>query len=329
MSSRPILSIVAAVYNGGKFLPQFFDSLLAQQLDNWELILVNDGSTDNSAALICQYQNKFPNIKILEHENQGVSVTRNRGMAAATGHYITFPDIDDVIHPGMYKRLLEMAETNELDVATCNGTYIYTDGSPEKTIFPPNRVPSTGVISGAEWLQIGLSSRKFLHVAWLNVYRLDFLTAHQFAFEPKLHHQDIPWTTEVLLAAQRVQFTNKSFYDYLVHNQSVSHSLQGDERQVRKINTYLKIIDMLMAIYQRYPDQVKQAPACLWQIGKEGLGVILAIMSIESPELKRQMARKFLDNGYWDIVWRNATSLKLRWRLIRRYLPLKKLVNNQ
>lgn len=53
-------------------------------------------------------------------------------MAAATGHYITFPDIDDVIHPGMYKRLLEMVETNKLDVATCNGTYIYTDGSPKK-----------------------------------------------------------------------------------------------------------------------------------------------------------------------------------------------------
>ncbi|EMI5490339.1 glycosyltransferase [Providencia stuartii] len=323
MSSHPVLSIVVAVYNGEKFLPHFFDSLLAQNLSHWELIVVNDGSKDNSEEVIRQYQDKFSHFKLLTQENQGVSVARNTGMAQATGQYITFPDIDDEISPKMYGRLLEIALAGDLDVATCNGTYIYTNGDAPKAIFPPNKVPSTGVISGPEWLEMGLSSRKFLHVTWLNLYRLELIRQHNFSFEPKLHHQDIPWTTELLLVAKKVQFINEQYYDYLIHNQSVSHSLQGDERSVRKINTYLKIIDMLLAIYKRYPEQVKQAPACLWQVGKEGLGVIQAILAIKSPEIQREMAQKFIESGYWDVVWSHATTIKLKWRLIRRYTKLK------
>ncbi|CAG9409899.1 glycosyltransferase [Providencia alcalifaciens] len=327
MSFQPVLSIVVAVYNGEKFLPHFFDSLIAQKLENWELIIVNDGSKDDSESVIRQYEDKFENIKVLAQENQGVSVARNTGMAVATGQYITFPDIDDEIDARMYGRLLEIALAGDLDVATCNGTYVYTNGDAPKAIFPPNKVPSTGVISGPQWLQIGLSSRKFLHVTWLNLYRLSLIREHNFTFEPRLHHQDIPWTTEMLLVAKRVQFINEQYYEYLIHNQSVSHSLTGDERSVRKINTYLKILDMLMDIYKRHPEEVKQAPACLWQVGKEGLGVVLALLAIKSPETQKQMVQLFFDKGYWDIVWKHATTLKLKWRLIRRYSKLKAIIN--
>ncbi|MEQ5127690.1 glycosyltransferase [Providencia sp. wls1943] len=327
MSLQPVLSIVVAVYNGEKFLPHFFDSLIAQKLENWELIVVNDGSKDDSESVIRQYEDKFENFKVLTQENGGVSVARNTGMAVATGKYITFPDIDDEIDARMYGRLLEIALAGDLDVATCNGTYVYTNGDAPKAIFPPNKVPSTGVITGPQWLQIGLSSRKFLHVTWLNLYRLSLIREHNFTFEPRLHHQDIPWTTEMLLVAKRVQFINEQYYEYLIHNQSVSHSLTGDERSVRKINTYLKILDMLMDIYKRHPEEVKQAPACLWQVGKEGLGVVLALLAIKSPETQKQMVQLFFDKGYWDIVWKHATTLKLKWRLIRRYSKLKAIIN--
>lgn len=288
---------------------------------------MNDGSKDDSESVIRQYEDKFENIKVLAQENQGVSVARNTGMAVATGQYITFPDIDDEIDARMYGRLLEIALAGDLDVATCNGTYVYTNGDAPKAIFPPNKVPSTGVITGPQWLQIGLSSRKFLHVTWLNLYRLSLIREHNFTFEPRLHHQDIPWTTEMLLVAKRVQFINEQYYEYLIHNQSVSHSLTGDERSVRKINTYLKILDMLMDIYKRHPEEVKQAPACLWQVGKEGLGVVLALLAIKSPETQKQMVQLFFDKGYWDIVWKHATTLKLKWRLIRRYSKLKAIIN--
>ena len=87
-SSRPLLSIVVAVYNGEKFLPQFFDCLLKQTLPAWELILVNDGSKDNTDAVLREWQDKFPSVTILEQANQGVSVARNTGFAVAKGQSI-------------------------------------------------------------------------------------------------------------------------------------------------------------------------------------------------------------------------------------------------
>lgn len=326
MLAEPMLSIVVAIFNGEPFLPKFFNCLEQQKLENWELILVNDGSTDNSALLLEECRERFPNTKILHQENLGVSVARNIGMNMATGKYIAFPDIDDIIHEGMYNRLLTLAKLGNLDVAMCNGTYVYMDGSPSKLIFPLKKVPSTGIISGIEWLQKGLSSGKFLHVTWLNIYKLSFIREHQYQFEPQLHHQDIPWTTEILLNAKRVQFINESYYDYFIHSKSVSHSLCGDALRVRKVNTYLKIIDMLMDIYKKYPNAVNQTPAYWWQIGKEGFGVVLSIQAIESPKIKYEMVKRFFDEGYWQITWQNATTLKLKWRLSRRYLKLKSLL---
>ncbi|MFV9998166.1 MAG: glycosyltransferase [Arsenophonus endosymbiont of Dermacentor nuttalli] len=128
MVAEPMRIIVVTVFNGEPFLPKFFNCLEQQKLENWELILVKDGSTDNSALLLEECIVRFPNTKIIHQGNLGVSVARNVRMNVATGKYITFPDIDDIIHLGMYNRLLELATLGDLDVAMCNGTYIYTDG---------------------------------------------------------------------------------------------------------------------------------------------------------------------------------------------------------
>ncbi len=87
MSQTPLLSIVAAVYNGEKFLAQFFECIEQQQLESYELIPVNDGSTDGSPAVIDEWKARLPHIIVLEQENQGVSVARNTGLAVASGKY--------------------------------------------------------------------------------------------------------------------------------------------------------------------------------------------------------------------------------------------------
>ncbi|TFT47543.1 glycosyltransferase, partial [Proteus mirabilis] len=235
-SSFPQLSIVVAVFNGEKFLPQFFNCLHAQQLENWELILVDDGSTDNSRQILDKWEKHFPNVTILTQENQGVSVARNTGFAVAKGEYVAFPDIDDVIDKRMYPRLLEIAQADNLDVATCNGNYVYDDKNrPTRPIFPSTRLTTTEVLTGPQWLERALESKKFLHVTWLNIYRRQFLLEHGYYFEPGLHHQDIPWTTEVLLTAKRVKYIDERYYDYFIHSGSVSHTTPDDRIHVRTI----------------------------------------------------------------------------------------------
>ena len=157
MSGTPQLSLVVAVYNGENFLSAFFDSIKKQNLPSLELVIVNDGSTDGSAEIIARYVSEFSHFNVIDQPNGGVSAARNTGLAAATGDYIAFPDIDDVIYPGMYPRLLEIALAGQLDVATCNGTYIYDDGRPSKKIFPSDKLASTDVLDGPTWLQMALT----------------------------------------------------------------------------------------------------------------------------------------------------------------------------
>jgi glycosyltransferase involved in cell wall biosynthesis len=324
MFDKPLLSLVVAVYNGEKFLSPFFDSIKAQKLDSLELIVVNDGSGDKSAEILAQYSSEFDRYRVIDQANQGVSAARNTGLAAATGEYIAFPDIDDVIYPGMYSRLLEMATLNNLDVATCNGTYVYDDGRPNKKIFPSDKLQSTEVLDGPTWLQRALSSRKFLHVTWLNIYRHEFIKKQGFTFEHGLRHQDIPWTTEVLLTAERVQYTDEVFYDYLIHSASVSHTPGTDDTRIRNAHHYMKILEMLDAINQRYPELVRKVPACQWQIAKEGLGILHAINNITDLTKKREIIRELFDRGIWSLIWKNARGLRQRWRLGRRYFRLKR-----
>lgn len=324
MSDQPLLSLVVAVYNGEKFLSAFFDSIKSQNIENLEMIVVNDGSTDSSAELLARYASEFANFHIIDQANQGVSAARNTGLAQATGLYLAFPDIDDVIYPGMYNRLLEIATQNSLDVATCNGTYVYDDGRPSKKIFPSDKLASTGVLDGPTWLQQALASRKFLHVTWLNIYRHEFIKEQGFTFEHGLRHQDIPWTTEVLLTARRVQYIDETYYDYLIHSASVSHTPGTDDSRIRNSQHYMKILEMLDAINGRYPQQVKRVPACQWQIAKEGLGILHSINNIGDPQKRKAITQELFDRGIWRMIWKNARGLRQHWRLGRRYFRLKR-----
>ena len=326
MSDTPQLSLVIAVYNGEKFLSAFFDSIKKQQLESLEMIVVNDGSTDGSAEVIARYASEFAHFQVINQANQGVAAARNTGLAVARGEYLAFPDIDDVIYPGMYPRLLEIATQGNLDVATCNGTYIYDDGRPAKKIFPSDKLSSTGVLEGPVWLQMALSSRKFLHVTWLNIYRHAFIKEHGFTFEHGLRHQDIPWTTEILLTAKRVQYVDETFYDYLIHSASVSHIPGTNDTRMRSARHYMKILEMLDAINRRYPEQVKRVPACQWQIAKEGLGILHEINNIDDLAKKREITQELFDRGIWSMIWQNARGFRQHWRLGSRYFRLKKLI---
>lgn len=230
-------------------------------------------------------------------------VARNTGLAAASGKYLAFPDIDDKLYPGMYRTLLEMAEKEHLDIATCNGTYVYSAARATRSshwIACPRRV-CCRAMSG---LSQALDSRKFLHVTWLNIYRHDFIRQHHFHFEPGLRHQDIPWTTEALLAAERVQYTSQQFYDYYIHSESVSHKPDNDDTLMRSARHYMKILEMLEAINQRYPDKVRHIAACRWQIAKEGLGIIHTFDSMKDESKKHVIINEFFDRGIWRLIWK-------------------------
>jgi len=310
-----ILSVIVPLHNAGALFEPFMASLLAQDERRLEVIIVNDGSTDGSGAIAHRYARQYPHITVIDQPNSGVSCARNAGLAIAQGKYVAFPDADDLLAPEMYSTLVALAEQEQLDVMQCNGQRYFSRENELQEIIPQKRLGDTGVISGAQWLERALKTRKFIHVVWLAVYRLDFIKRHQLYFEPGLHHQDIPWTTEVMFNAQRVKYLSKALYRQRVHDQSISNRRRTGKANVEYQRHYMKIVEMLVVLNQRYADKMVIRPAFHWQIAREALGICHSIRREPEPAAQCQITGEFYQRGIDRTMAANARGLKQIWHV--------------
>lgn len=115
--SAPLVSIIVPVYNSGKYLPDCLDSLLCQGLPSFEMICVDDGSTDSSPQILQDYSKKCPEIQVIRQENSGVSAARNRGLSLARGKYVCFCDSDDCLLAGILAQAVKALEDSGGELA--------------------------------------------------------------------------------------------------------------------------------------------------------------------------------------------------------------------
>ena len=122
MSNRVALSVIVPVFNAETFLPEALDSLMKVRMDvPYEIIAVDDGSSDSTLGILEAYQEKCPNVRVITQKNGGVSRARNTGLEAAEGKYITFADADDAVEPDFYRKAIEELETGEVLSVHMNG----------------------------------------------------------------------------------------------------------------------------------------------------------------------------------------------------------------
>ena len=126
--TEELISVVVPAYNNGPWLPRCLDSLLAQTYENLEIIVVNDGSRDDTGAVLDGYAARHSRIKAIHKENGGVTSARLRGVAEAKGQWIGFVDGDDEIEPDMYARLLQNAKAYGADISHCGHQILFPDG---------------------------------------------------------------------------------------------------------------------------------------------------------------------------------------------------------
>lgn len=122
------ITVVVPAYNTAQWLPRTLDSLLAQTYENLEIVVVNDGSSDNTKEVLENYAARFPKIKAIHKENGGVTSARLRGVAEASGDWIGFMDGDDIIAPDMYAHLMENAQKYQADISHCGHQVHFLDG---------------------------------------------------------------------------------------------------------------------------------------------------------------------------------------------------------
>ena len=134
--SNILVSIIVPVYNTGEYLYKCLDSIIDQNLQEIELILINDGSTDNSAEICDRYSEKDKRVRVIHKKNEGVSIARNVGIRAAKGEYIGFIDSDDWIEKEMYQDMYYHAKNKEADIVMCDVCTVYDNNKSEAdTIF--------------------------------------------------------------------------------------------------------------------------------------------------------------------------------------------------
>ena len=133
------VSVIVPIYNTEKFLRKCIESIVNQTLEEIEIILINDGSTDNSHIICEEYSRKYPKkIRYINNKNIGCSATRNLGISLAKGEYIAFVDSDDYIEQEMYQEMYEKAKKENLDIVVCGINYINEQTQKIKKSIPIN-----------------------------------------------------------------------------------------------------------------------------------------------------------------------------------------------
>ena len=132
MEHNPLISVIVPVYNVAEYLSRCVDSILAQSYENLQIILVDDGSTDDSGKICEEYAKKDARIQVIHQNNGGLSSARNAGLDLASGEYIGFVDSDDWIEPEMYAEMLARMEKYDAQLV-CAGRCDVDGGTGEKT----------------------------------------------------------------------------------------------------------------------------------------------------------------------------------------------------
>ena len=212
--SAPLLTLVVPVYNVAPYLPRCLESLAALSPPADEIIVVDDGSTDECPRILAEFGSRLPQMRVIRQENGGLSAARNTALEVATGTYLAFVDSDDFVSPDAYAEALRLAQDDGLDMVLLNANYHFEGREADYPIYA--NVAATEVITGREWLRRRFRAGRFLHMVWMHLYRRDFIERHHFRFIPRLIHEDVIWTTEALLAAQRVRYTGHIAVHYRI-----------------------------------------------------------------------------------------------------------------
>lgn len=237
-------------------------------------------------------------------------------MEIATGKYIAFVDADDLVYPHMYETLMTMALEDDLDVAQCNADWSERDTGVTWQSIPTDRIRSTGILTGPDWLRMALSSRRWTHVVWMGVYRREVIEKNNIRFIPGLHHQDIVWTTEFMFNALRARYTEESLYKYFLHNNSVSRLKRQGNKNLNYQRHYIKITRLLEKLNRNYADRITIYPEFHQQITYEALRVCHSVRKEPDILTRQRMIAEVFTSGMYKRMVMNVRSAKVAYQTL-------------
>lgn len=320
MKNKVPISIIIPCYNDEKYIAQCLDSIVAQidAKSLLEVIVVDDGSTDQSAAIVQQYCDKWDNIQLLSKRNGGQGAARNLGVAHANGCYIYFLDSDDYLTPDAMKSCYECALETGADIITFN-TVPFEDNASEGCImqtYQRSLVPDYSY-SGMQIVSHMVANDEFYPPVWLYFYRTDFYKATMNGFIEGIVYEDTPFSFRMLNQANSVVYLNKTLH----YRRIRSNSTMRQKLKAKHIySNNLGIKDMLD--YYRSLSDAQRTSEQLKFIRRITAGNVRTIMLADSSDSqKRQRVIEYL-----VIIKENPMliSIQMPWEWIKSWKTLVK-----
>lgn len=236
------VSVIVPVYNVEKYLAQCLDSLVMQTLESIEIIVVNDGSPDNSQAIIDHYQSLYPKkIFPFAKQNGGIGDTRNFGLTKAHGQYIGFIDSDDWVEPTMYEKLYNKAICDKSELVLCDLEYVWEDVNTTRQMFgykPKLNEPIQKSVFLAPLF------------AWNKLYHRSLFDNNELRYPMGLWYEDLPVTLPLLAKANSISYVSETFIHYRQRSTSVMGSNNSEKLQdiftaLEMVRSYFEKNDLL------------------------------------------------------------------------------------
>ena len=205
------ISVIIPVYNSEKYIAKCLDSVLNQTYKNFEIIVINDGSKDNSKEILEQYKNKYPDvINHIEQNNKGVAKTRNYGIKIANGDYIAFIDNDDFIDENYLETFVKQLQDTKYDAVIAGYRRPNEDGKIVKELKLENE----------EWCKM------MIFAPWAKVYRKNYLLENNIEFLSNNIGEDVYFNIQALLLSDNVKIIDYVGYNWFFNTKSVSNTTQ-------------------------------------------------------------------------------------------------------
>ena len=228
-----MISIIVPVYNVDKYLSICLESIQKQDFEDFEAILIDDGSTDSSGTICDDFQRQDTRFKTIHQQNQGVSVARNTGLMVASGEYITFVDGDDFIHPKFLSTLYSAIRQTSLDIAMINGQILFEYLNPTTV-----SIPTPIILDQNHLIRYFFSNSNYdvqYLAVWNKLYKKSIIKGLKFK---DIVSEDGIFNLQVYLRTSNISYVNANLYYYMQHQNSLTHESNNTKRIIDNIKPF-------------------------------------------------------------------------------------------
>ena len=307
-----LLSILIPVYNSEKYLKKCIDSLLLpfEYRDLYEIIVVNDGSNDNSLSILESYSFKYNFISVFTQSNKGQSSARNFGLRNAKGKYIFFVDSDDFVYTDSLKFLLNICESKNLDILFFKHFYgkeKYLEGKRRR--YKIVSVINNPIMTGIEYLSLF----DFVNAPWACLFSREFLINSSLFFKEGYYLEDGIYMMEALIKANKVSFINLYVYFYVQRIGSTLHIFT--QSHLRKLNdAFVHAIDYMDYLIKSLDIDDKNAVyRCMAHRDSFIISLLFRFLRFtESGDYVMNVLSHFENKGLYPIICSKYLPLKIK-----------------